>query len=122
METIDFTFDFPLWTIVSWVLIAAGYWVIWTRAARLDKLERIVYGTRGAIDHPSWDYQNYHRAASEAMLQAVTHPTNRASKLIEAEEYARKAIATATVQDQRDFTGKLLEAIINERARLPHGE
>lgn len=118
----EFTYDFPLWTLVSWILISAGYWIIWQRSKRLDKLEGTVYGAKAAVDHPSWNYQNYHRASSEAMLQAVTHPSNRVAKLVEAEEYARKAIAAATVQDQRDFTSKLLEAIVNERARLPGGE
>lgn len=114
----QFTTTFPLWTVISWLMIAACFVVLHQRGIRIEKLETVVYGYKSAVDHPSWDYQNYHRASSEAMLQAVTHPNNRVAKLIEAEEYARKAISAATVQDQRDFTGKLLEAIVNERSRV----
>lgn len=106
----DFTTDFPAWTIVSWVLIATLAYLGWTLRRRVDDLERSVRGTPLA-ENPAWDYQNYHRAASEMMLQAVTYPHNRLGKLAEAEQYALKALELAQMEDQRKFTMKLVDAI-----------
>jgi len=116
MDHLDFIYDFPAWTLVSWVLITGLY--IGDRRAlkRLDAVELAVFPTR--VDNPAWEYQNYHRAASELVTSAVSYPTNKVAKLAEAETYALRAMQIAVNADQRRLTAKLIEAIVAMRAEL----
>ena len=85
--------------------------------ARLNSLERAVYG-HARTEHPDWRYPSFHRAASEMMLDAIMYPQDRLRKIDEAEQYARRAIELAETEDQSNFTVKLLEAILRERASV----
>lgn len=111
----QFTLDFPAWTLVSWVLISALFIVIFRIRSsvwqRLSALERVSFG-QPIADHPGWDYANYHRAASELILSAVTYPDDgRIRKLSEAEQYAFRAVELAGNEEQRRFTNQLIQAI-----------
>jgi hypothetical protein len=109
----EFTTDFPAWTLVSWVLIFGLYWILIRRAKRLDALEKTVYGKSAPSD--DWQYQNYHRAASEAVLSALLYPSERFKHLAEAQEYVARAMVTASTDEQRKFTQKLVEAVDQQR-------
>lgn len=114
-----FTTDFPAWTLISWVLITSLFVVSFRMRAdvraRLLRVEQATFGSKTVTGQPGWEYQNYHRAASEMMLSAVSYPDNRLLKLAEAEQYALRALELATEDEQRRFTTKLIEAI--ERVR-----
>lgn len=116
----EFTYDFPAWILVSWVLIVGLYVADRRVAKRLETVELAVFPTR--VDNPAWEYQNYHRAASELVTSAVSYPMNKIAKLAEAETYALRAIQVAVNEDQRRLTMKMVEAIVDMRAEERHHE
>lgn len=110
----SFTLDFPLWTLVSWVMIACVGWLVHQHDRRIVRVERQVFPD--AEPDPSWRYQSYHRAASEAVLQALLNPAERVKHIAEAEVYAGRALVAAETADQRKFTGFLADSLVELKA------
>jgi len=114
-DQFELTTAFPVWMVGSWVLILALFYIALRHAGRITTLERAI--TPSEVDDAGYyDYQNYHRAASELVTSAVTYQAEKMAKLTEAESYVLKALELARLDDQRKLTLKLLEAIRDLRA------
>lgn len=123
-----FTTAFPIWTVISWVLILVlmiAWGELWRRYRSIDhQLKELVtlagrmVGGRELVDGEGYSFIDWHRLASEALLEGVFDLKNPIPHLNEAIYYESKALDVATTQRQQILAVGLIRTANDVRHSL----
>ncbi len=95
-EAINLIYDLPVWTLLSWLLLAIAIAGIVIVLRKTRRMERAVPLTLNEVND-LLPYVDLHRAASEALLTATLRGGPTAlDRLEEAEKYGQRALRAAS--------------------------
>lgn len=117
-EAVSLTYDLPIWTLFSWLLLAiaiSAVVLVWRKAGRFEEAIPLTLNEVSDL----LPYVDLHRAASEALLTATLRGGPTAfDRLDEAEKFGQRALRAATNPSMVALESGLLDTVSKVRVVL----